>query len=220
MLGVWIPHYAVTDTAHLSAVIDRVGGIDVLGQPRTGSEVAAILETPTAGRLLQWREVVDGLLAAGSTWEAPDLVESDGPSTAGLLSAAAGADAAQVMPTKQATQGLKQPDREAIVALMASAFGAPNRPPVPVIVLNGSGVPSVGEAVAERLIPAGFRVVVSGNSSNFDHEQTLVVAATDDERASAEQVAELLGVGTVTVSGIPSGLADVTIVVGKDFQTG
>jgi hypothetical protein len=220
LLGVWIPHYAVTDTAHVAAVVDRVGGIDVLGQHRTGGEVTAILDEAGPGRLLQWREAVDGLLSAGASWEAADLLESDGGSTPGLLSAASGADAAQVLPTKQATQGLKQPDRDAIVQLMALAFGAPGEPPVPVIVLNGSGVPGIGEAVAEQLIPGGFRVVVNGNASSFDHRETLVVAGTEEELGSAERVAELLGVGSVSVSGIPSGLGDVTIVVGKDFQTG
>jgi hypothetical protein len=217
LLGVWIPHYAVTDTARVAAVVDRAGGIEILGQQRTGSEVAAILDVPGAGRLLQWREVVDGLLSAGASWEAADLVESDGGSTPELMSSASGAGAAQLLPTKPASGRLKQPDQDAIAELVALAFGAPGDAPVPVIVLNGSGVPGIGEAVAERLIPGGFRVVVNGNASSFDHDQTLIVAGTEEELGSAERAAELLGVGSVSVSGIPSGLGDVTIVVGKDF---
>lgn len=219
LLGVWVPHYAVTDAGHLARVVDRVSGIDVLGQTRSGGEVAQILSTRGAGRPLRWREVIDGLLAAGATWQEADLLERDDPSVPGLLTAAVGGSA-QVLPTEPATQGLKQPDQDAIVPMMVAAFGAPDRTPIPVVVLNGSGVPGVGEPVAERLVPAGFRIVVNGNASSFDHDVTLIVAGTAEEQASAERVRELLGVGEVSISGIRSGLGDVTIVVGKDFQTG
>jgi hypothetical protein len=219
LLGVWIPHFAVTDTAHLAGVVNRVGGIEVLGRTRTGAEVGAILDAPGAGRLLQWRDIVGGLLGAGATWEPTDLVGSDGAATAGVLSSAAGGSV-EALPTIRATAGLKQPDREAVAALVSSAFGAPDRSLVPVVVLNGSGVPGVGEAVAERLVPAGFQVVVNANAASFDHEQTLVVAGTERSIPAAEHVAQLLGVGQVSVSGIPTGLGDVTIIVGSDFRTG
>lgn len=219
LLGVWIPHYAVTNAAHLGRVVHRAGGIDVLGQTRSGGEVAEILSTQGGGRPLQWREVVDGLLAAGAMWHETDLLEFDDPSVPGLLTAAAGGSA-QPLPTEQVTRGLKQPSQDAIVAMMVTAFGARDRTPIPVVVLNGSGVPGVGEPVAERLIPAGFRIIMNGNASSFDHEVTLIVAGTEEEQASAERVRDLLGVGEVSISGIRSGLGDVTIVVGKDFQTG
>jgi hypothetical protein len=88
---------------------------------------------------------------------------------------------------------------------------------VGVIVLNGSGVPGVGELVAERLIPEGFRVVVSENAANFDHRETLVVVGSADDVALGERVRDLLGTGSVNVS-VASGIAPVTVVVGKDFQ--
>ena len=79
--------------------------------------------------------------------------------------------------------------------------------------------PGQMRSVAERLIPAGFRVSISENASSFDHDTTLVVAGTAADQPAAERVQELLGVGTVSVAGVPSGLGDVTIVVGKDYQT-
>ena len=219
LLGVWVPHYAVTNTARLARVVDRAGGIQVFGQTRSGSEVTDILNERGAAPALQWREIVDGLLSEGVTWQETDLIELDDSSVPGLLAAAAGASA-QVLPTEQATRGLKQPDQSGTAQMMTTAFGAPDRIPIPVVVLNGSGVPGIGEPVAERLIPAGFRIVVNGNASSFDHDATLIVAGTEEEQGSAERVREALGVGEVSISGIRSGLGDVTIVVGKDFKTG
>lgn len=116
--------------------------------------------------------------------------------------------------------GLSRPDETGIAHLVAELFGEPDRLPTAVIVLNGTGAPGVGESVAAHLIPAGFRVVVSQNASSFDHADTLVVANTADLRPVAERVRRLLGVGSVSVAGVPSGLGDVTIVVGRDYRTG
>ena len=82
--------------------------------------------------------------------------------------------------------------------------------------LNGSGVPGVGELVAERIVPGGFRVVVSENAATFDHDETLVVVGSADDVGLGERVRDLLGYGSVNVS-VSSGIAPVTIVVGKDF---
>ncbi|HEX6579301.1 MAG TPA: LytR C-terminal domain-containing protein [Actinomycetota bacterium] len=66
--------------------------------------------------------------------------------------------------------------------------------------LNGNGVPGTGEAVAERIIPGGFRVAVSQNASDFDHPETPILVASPEDVALAERVRDLLGVGSVSVS--------------------
>jgi hypothetical protein len=99
---------------------------------------------------------------------------------------------------------------------LVDAFAGPDGEAVGVIVLNGNGVPGIGERVAEKVLPGGFRVVVSENASNFDHDETLVVVGSPDDVALAERVRDLLGVGSVSVS-VGSGIAPVTVVVGKDF---
>jgi len=43
------------------------------------------------------------------------------------------------------------------------------------------------------------------------------VASSEERRALGELVRDLMGVGEVQVAGPASGLADVTVVVGKDF---
>ena len=100
---------------------------------------------------------------------------------------------------------------------MTAIWGVPDREVLPIVVLNGSGAPGIGEQVAERVIPGGFRVVISENASDFDHETTVIVVATEEHRALGERVRDLLGVGEVQVAGPASGLADVTVVVGKDL---
>jgi hypothetical protein len=90
---------------------------------------------------------------------------------------------------------------------------------VRVQILNGNGVPGIGEKVANKLVGEGFRVVLSGNAARLDYADTriLVYESTPEAQASGERVRELLGVGEVQVSAQPQGIVDLTIVVGKDF---
>ncbi len=107
-------------------------------------------------------------------------------------------------------------DGRGVSGALVEAFGGPAEEAVPVIVLNGSGVPGIGEAAAERLLPGGFRVAVSQNASDFDHPETLIVVGSPDDVGLGERVRDLLGVGSVSVS-VGSGIAPVTVVIGKDF---
>ena len=88
---------------------------------------------------------------------------------------------------------------------------------MPTIVQNGSGEPGVGEAVAASIIPAGFRVVLSQNAQSFDVATTNIFANGVDHEADANRAKAALRVGRVRVSQVPSGVGDITIVVGKDF---
>ena len=73
--------------------------------------------------------------------------------------------------------------------------------PVSTIVQNGSGEPGVGEAVAARIIPAGFRVVLSQNAQTFDVDSTDVFANGTDHEDEARAVKEALGVGPCSRGG-------------------
>ena len=86
-------------------------------------------------------------------------------------------------------------------------------------ILNGNGVPGIGDDVAQKLVGEGFRVILSGNARSLDYEETLIIAyeRTGEALALAERAKELLGVGEVQVSGQEQGIVDLTIVVGKDF---
>lgn len=86
-------------------------------------------------------------------------------------------------------------------------------------ILNGNGAPGIGQDVAARLLPAGFRVVLTGNADDFDHAQTKIVIFDDspEQFAIAQEIQELLGVGDIEISITPQSVVDITIVVGADF---
>lgn len=86
-------------------------------------------------------------------------------------------------------------------------------------ILNGNGVPGIGQEVAEKLIGKGFRVILSGNATRLNYRETLIVTydSSPEGLALAEKAKELLGVGEVQVSVQEQGIVDLTIVVGKDF---
>jgi len=219
VLGVWIDHYAVLGRLRLAALIDRAGGIDVAGSQQDGEQVVATLEGARRGRTVAFQIALQALLDAKVPWQAADLDESDDAGTAvDILRAAAGAHVTSV-PAIEPAKDIYRVEPDAVRRSVVTAFGGPDRPLVGVIVLNGSGTPGVGEGVARDVIPGGFTVVVSQNASTFDHERTLIVVGTSNDVPLGERVRDLLGTGTVSVS-VSSGLAPVTVVVGKDFETG
>jgi polyisoprenyl-teichoic acid--peptidoglycan teichoic acid transferase len=86
-------------------------------------------------------------------------------------------------------------------------------------ILNGNGVPGIGQAVGDRLVPKGFRIVLNQNARRFDYATTQIVVYSDSSKARAlgDEIRAALGVGEVVVSRQSQSLVDVTIVVGKDF---
>ncbi|MFP5298276.1 MAG: LCP family protein [Actinomycetota bacterium] len=112
-------------------------------------------------------------------------------------------------------------DPEAVGTFVAEVAGdeAAAADQTRVQILNGNGVPGIGQEVATRLVGEGFRVILSGNARRLDHERTLIIVydSTGESRALAERARELLGVGEVQVSTQDQGIVDITIVVGKDF---
>jgi polyisoprenyl-teichoic acid--peptidoglycan teichoic acid transferase len=89
---------------------------------------------------------------------------------------------------------------------------------VRVQILNGNGQPGMAQAVAERLVGKGYRVVLSGNADELYEETRLVIyESTPEAEAAGERAGELLGVGDLQVSVQQQGIVDLTIVVGKDF---
>lgn len=215
VLGVWVDHHVAFDGDGLAAIVQRAGGITVASDTQSGRAVVAMLEDAGAGAGSAFSLVLSGLLA-DVDWEPSDLVESDSASAVGTALQAAREAHVSTIPVVQAAEGIFVSDPEAVRQAIVDAFGGPDREVVRVIVLNGSGLPGVGELVAERIVPGGFRIVVSENAANFDHDETLVVVGSADDVVLGERVRDLLGTGSVNVS-VSSGIAPVTVVVGKDF---
>jgi hypothetical protein len=216
LLGVWVDHYAVVTAEQLAAAIDAAGGIEIGGESVSGDETLARLADPATGGARTLQVVLEAMASDGVSLGASDLSESD--DAAAVETALSGARDARVvvLPVEEAGEGVFRAESDAVVQALADAFGGPREDAISVIVLNGNGVPGVGELVAEKILPGGFRVVVSENASSFDHDETLVVVGSSGDVALAQRVRDLLGVGSVSVS-VGSGIAPVTVVVGKDF---
>lgn len=124
-------------------------------------------------------------------------------------------------------EGTYRMDEERATTLIADRFveSVPDRSGEPgreLQILNGNGIPGIGQQVAERLIPAGFEVVLTGNADSFDHPRTRILIYSDDpeQRRIAAEIRELLGVGEIQRSETPQSVVDVTIIVGRDFPPG
>jgi LytR cell envelope-related transcriptional attenuator/LytR_cpsA_psr family len=228
--GAWAKHFARVDLEGLAAAVDRTGGVRVhvpgyyvtdagtLGPGAMrleGDQIAALLSVRDEGAEARWASVVQGLLRRPVRLGHGDLAETDGfAGVRRVLRGARGAGLA-TFPTQTVGGSVVIPVQPDLDRQVDRHFGL--RPPIPVIVQNGVGIAGLGEQVAALLLPMGFRVVVSQNAEPFGLERTRVVANGRRAIDDARRVREALGVGRVGVSRVPSGVGDITIIVGEDF---
>ena len=85
-------------------------------------------------------------------------------------------------------------------------------------ILNGTGAIEAAPRVTKRLVPAGARVVLSGNADSFAYAQTQIVFYDRSKQQAAERIRQSLGTGRLVLSRQPLDVVDVTVVVGKDFN--
>ncbi len=109
-------------------------------------------------------------------------------------------------------------DNNLAASLPASARVAHKR----VLVQNGVGTPGLAVSACDRLVKAGFSFAGSGNADNFNH-QTSDVLIFDHSVATAElgdSVARALNlpVGDVQVSDNGQNVADVIVILGRDYK--
>jgi hypothetical protein len=128
------------------------------------------------------------------------------------------------LPVQQVTVGedeLYEVDGDRLVDFMTETIGSNPTPSdeIRVQILNGNGVPGIGEKVAQRLRGEGFRVILSGNARRLDYTKTLLVTydSSNEAEAAARRARELVGVGEVQIAAQGQGIVDLTIVVGRDF---
>jgi hypothetical protein len=228
--GVWADQYVVLDVDGLAAAVERSGGVRVSvpgayttdegtlaagSQMLSGPQVAALLRVDDASGEARWAAVLGGLLRSPIRLASGDAAStSDLDGVRRVLHRSAGA-ALQLFPTTYVAASVLVPKQPDLDRLVGRAFGSAR--PVPVIVENGVGKPGLGQDVAALLLPAGYRIVVSQNAEPFGYERTKVVANGKGALADARRIREALGVGRVGVSQVPSGVGDITIIVGEDF---
>jgi hypothetical protein len=88
-------------------------------------------------------------------------------------------------------------------------------------VLNGNGRIGTTADISAILIRDGFHLVRTDNADDFDYEETLVVAQGNHAEGWAREVVELLGRGLLFLEvRAPSGVVDISIIVGHDIPSG
>ena len=90
-------------------------------------------------------------------------------------------------------------------------------PRLVVEILNGNGGVGVTQPVAEALVLEGYRVLKTDNAATLDYPTTQIIAQGRDRRESAIAAQALLGYGQVVLEvRQPSGVFDLTIIIGQD----
>lgn len=91
--------------------------------------------------------------------------------------------------------------------------------PLALQVLNGVGVPGIGQQVDLALRGLDVRIVRTDNARSFDFPTTRIVIYQESAEVMrvARQVQQAMGVGTIQISRQPQSVVDMTLVVGGDF---
>jgi hypothetical protein len=86
-------------------------------------------------------------------------------------------------------------------------------------ILNGNGVPGIGEQIASKLDMNEFQVVNSANADSFDHTDTVILIYSNDKSVTkaAEKLRNSLEVGRIELRDKTQDISDITVVVGKDY---
>lgn len=126
----------------------------------------------------------------------------------------------QVKPISVGSQTYFEPQRDELAELLESWWGVTLSEAddvTRVIVYNGSGTPGIAGEAAQQLIRGGLRVVDTKNADRFDYATTQIVVQNEDMTAG-EAVRKALGVGAVVSQPSEQDVADVIVIVGKDFR--
>lgn len=207
-------------------------------EARDASRLAVILGEQGVGDQLAWlvrQGTVLGILLdhiASTAGEVDRLLEvSTGDLTLArdVLAAVAGdpdrrVTAAQVRPIaslggSEERYQLPVDDAEAFILEQAPYLAIVEGPRPRVEVLNGTNRVQITPPIAAELVEAGYRVVRTDNADRPDYEVTRIVGHTESNQSTALAVYDVLGFGEVRLEvRQPSGIVDITVIVGDDFQ--
>ena len=125
-----------------------------------------------------------------------------------------------VKPIKLGDQTYFEPQRAQVADLLKSWWGVDASQAAKVtrvIVYNGAGAPGIAGEAAQQLIRNGFRVVDTKNADSFDYKTTKVVVQ-DGPLKRGQDIVRVLGVGTAMSKPSDQDVADVIVIIGKDYK--
>jgi polyisoprenyl-teichoic acid--peptidoglycan teichoic acid transferase len=247
LLGVPLPAATLMNDAQIAGFVQAAGPLDVNVPTRVEEADAAgnvntlwdagpaTLVPADIPRFLSARGNGNDLARLArhqAFWTAWLAKVAHDPSVAGVLppdlakvarQLAAGSVSYQILPVEAVDAGsgsdevykVRQGDLDQLMGQLLPGV-APNR--IRVQVLNGTGAIGASPRVAERLVPVGGRVVLSGNADSFAYAQTQIVFYDRSQQQAAERVRQALGTGRLVLSRQPLDVVDVTVVIGRDFN--
>lgn len=232
-----VDHYLLMNDLDLAGLVDRIGPIEFQtdepfvwsgrsfapGPVRlTGSPVVAYLESGSElDRTSRWESVLTGIFSARRDpggWSG-SLGTTDSAQAVRALLLAAHQAAVLELPTAPAEGGGLLADPQDVEEFVRGHLGPATTPLIRVVVLSAGGRKGHVIAIATRLATFGYRVVAA-QEARSPLARTQIVASDESFLTKAAQVQAILGVGSVYVGPESSGVADVTIVVGKDYKSG
>lgn len=110
-------------------------------------------------------------------------------------------------------------DSAGLARTVREVFGSQTAERPRVRILNGTGALGLAARVEKSLLPSQVQVVLTGNADRLDHAETLIIFHNPAARKAASQVRDSLGVGTLVHNRNLTEVVDVTIIVGRDFET-
>lgn len=231
LIGVWVPGYVDIDPDDLMKVVDEDGGLEIdfprveklggksIGPGPTrlsGKHVLRFVgEEKGRERDRRWSIVLATLFENG--FKVPR--ESGTADARSRVEAAKGA-AVTEFPTVVAQGGYLNDDPVKTKVALRSTFGIDVGDPVPVILFVGVDRPNLAQEITAQIVPEGYRVASYQTTRAIDRgvpQKKTKVYATEGAIEQARELRDSLGVGRVFLSKQGSGLADITLVVGKDY---
>jgi hypothetical protein len=233
-LGVWIPNWAVTDLGGIAAMAAAAHGIDVNmpdsltfgkqiigpGQAHlSGVQTAAYLNSAVdSDRLLRWQAVLEGLLASGVPLSsASGISTNDMSSSASVWSEAKGAGV-DALPIPSVISGASVAPPIAVPQMIDQHFGTHAAQAIDVAIQDGSGKPDSSWTATTRMVKAGFKAVDYAASSSGVYGVTKILAMTQEALSQAKDLQQALHVGTVVYVTRTTNLADIQLLIGKDYK--
>ncbi len=135
----------------------------------------------------------------------------------------------RIIPTKEVTLQGKiqyQPDKKQLETLVNKVFGPDrwkggSKGDLRIRVLNGVGEPGVANEVARLMIENGYKVIDVKNADKFDYAETqlIIYSTKSSDMVKANKVKSILSVGKIILNNLPQDVADMTIIIGTDFQS-
>ena len=125
-----------------------------------------------------------------------------------------------VQPVHLGSQTYFQPQRAQVSDLLTKWWGVDASKVAQVtrvILYNGAGTPGIAGEAAQQVIHAGLRVVDTKNADNFNYAQTVIIVQHGDLQ-QGKDIAKVLGVGQVKSQPSDQNIADVIVIVGKDYK--